>query len=61
MHPEKLDFRFLKANAYIAYEKKSPDMAGRYLKTLIDESVSRKVWLYGDEPVDAAFFSDAML
>lgn len=61
MHPEKLDFRFLKANAYIAYEKESPDMAGRYLKTLIDESVSRKVWLYGDEPADAAFFSDAML
>ena len=61
MHPEKLDFRFLKANAYIAYEKESPDMAGRYLKSLIDESVSRKVWLYGDEPADAAFFSDAML
>lgn len=61
MHPEKLDFRFLKANAYIAYEKESPDMALAYLLTLIDESLSRKVWLYDGEPSDAAFFSEAML
>ena len=61
MHPEMLDFRFLKANAYMAYEKESPDMTRSYLLALIDESVSRKVWLYGDEPADAAFFSDAML
>lgn len=61
MHPEKLDFRFLKANAYIAYEKESPDMAGNYLRSLVEESSSRKVWLYGDEPADAAFFSEAML
>ena len=61
MHPEKLDFRFLKANAYVAYEKDSPDMAGRYLHSLVNESVTRKVWLYGDEPADAEFFSDAML
>ena len=58
MHPEKLDFRFLKANAYIAYEKESPDMAASYLRSLVEESVSRKVWLYGDEPADAAFFSE---
>ena len=56
-----LDFRFLKANAYIAYEKESPDMARSYLLSLADESVSRRIWLYGDEPADAAFFSDAML
>lgn len=61
MHPEMLDFRFLKANAYIAYEKESPDMARSYLLSLADESVSRRIWLYGDEPADAAFFSDAML
>lgn len=61
MHPEKLDFRFLKANAYIAYEKESPDMALAYLLNLIDESLSRKVWLYDGEPSDAAFFSEAML
>ena len=60
-HPEKLDFRFLKANAYIAYEKESPDMALAYLLGLIDESLSRRVWLFEDEPTDAAFFSDAML
>lgn len=61
LYPEKLDFRFLKANAYIAYEKESPDMAIAYLLALADESVSRKVWLYNDEPADAKFFSDAML
>ncbi len=61
LYPEKLDFRFLKANAYIAYEKESPDMARSYLMSLIEESVSRKVWVYGDEPADAAFFSEAML
>ena len=61
IYPEKLDFRFLKANAYIAYEKESPDMARNYLMSLIDESVSRKVWVYGDEPTDASFFSEAML
>lgn len=60
-HPEKLDFRFMKANAYIAYEKESPDMAIAYLLSLADESVSRKVWLYNEEPADAKFFSEAML
>ena len=60
-HPEKLDFRFMKANAYIAYEKESPDMAIAYLLALADESVSRKVWLYNEEPADAKFFSEAML
>lgn len=60
-YPEKLDFRFMKANAYIAYEKESPDMAIAYLLALADESVSRKVWLYNEEPVDAKFFSEAML
>lgn len=60
-HPEKLDFRFVKANAYIAYEKESPDMALAYLLRLADESVSRKVWLFEEAPADAAFLSDAML
>ena len=61
IYPEKLDFRFLKANAYIAYEKESPDMARSYLMSLINEAVSRKIWVYDDEPADAAFFSEAML
>lgn len=61
LYPEKLDFRFLKANAYIAYEKESPDMALAYLLSLVEESVTRKVWLYNDEQADATFFSEAML
>lgn len=61
IYPEKLDFRFLKANAYIAYEKESPDMARSYLMSLINESISRKIWVYADEPADASFFSESML
>ena len=34
MYPDYLDFRFIKANAYIAYEKESPDMALAYLVEL---------------------------
>ena len=61
IYPEKLDFRFLKANAYIAYEKESPDMAIAYLLSLVEESTTRKVWLYNEQPSDATFFSEAML
>lgn len=59
--PDRLDFRFLKANAYIAYEKESPDMALAYLKGLADGYASRKgQWTYDDEAVDDAFFQDSM-
>jgi len=59
--PDRLDFRFMKANAYIAYEKESPDMALAYLLSLADENVRRKSsWTYEDEKVDQAFFQDAM-
>ena len=59
--PDRLDFRFLKANAYIAYEKDSPDMALAYLQRLIDENMARgSVWDYEGEKTDAAFFADAM-
>ena len=61
IYPEKLDFRFLKANAYIAYEKHSPDMAIAYLLSIVEESRTRKVWLYGKEQADQKFFSEAML
>ena len=61
IYPEKLDFRFLKANAYIAYEKHSPDMAIAYLLSIVEESRTRKVWLYGEEQADQKFFSEAML
>lgn len=61
-HPEMLDFRFLKANAYIAYEKESPDMATAYLLSLIDEDLARKGdWTYEGEPADADFFKEAIL
>jgi len=59
--PDRLDFRFMKANAYIAYEKDSPDMALAYLMDLVDEDSSRKVpWTYDDEEAEKGFFEDAM-
>lgn len=59
--PDKLDFRFMKANAYIAYEKDSPDMALAFLKALADENDRRKSsWTYDNEKVDQAFFREAM-
>lgn len=61
MHPDRLDFRFMKANAYIAYEKESPDMALAYLFSIIDEDgKGSKTWLYGDEQAEPGFFEEAM-
>ncbi|MBR2127710.1 MAG: hypothetical protein IJ940_02435 [Bacteroidales bacterium] len=59
--PDRLDFRFVKANAYIAYEQESPDMALASLLSLIDENSSRiSPWVYDTEEADKAFFEDAM-
>ena len=59
--PDRLDFRFMKANAYIAYEKESPDMALAYLLSLADENLKRKSsWEYENEKVGQDFFQDAM-
>lgn len=59
--PDRLDFRFMKANAYIAYEKDSPDMALAYLMDLVDEDSSRKApWTYDGEEAEKGFFEDAM-
>ena len=59
--PDRLDFRFMKANAYIAYEKESPDMALAYLQSLISENLSRKSpWSYDGTEADKDFFEDAM-
>lgn len=59
--PDRIDFRFMKANAYIAYEKESPDMALAYLMKLVDENRVRKPeWAYGEEKVDDEFFQEAM-
>ncbi len=59
--PDRLDFRFMKANAYISYEKESPDMALAYLKNLISENNSRKTpWDFDGTKADESFFEDAM-
>lgn len=62
IHPDRLEFRFVKANAYIAYEKESPDMAIAYLKELVNEfKASRTSWTYDGEKIDEDFFPDSML
>lgn len=59
--PDRLDFRFMKANAYIAYEKESPDMALAFITALVDENVRRKgAWEYEGAAADPDFFEDAM-
>lgn len=59
--PDRLDFRFMKANAYIAYEKESPDMALAFLIALTDENPRRKSsWEYEGAKADQEFFQDAM-
>lgn len=62
LYPDKIDLRFLKANAYIAYEKESPDMALAFLLDLAQKDAQRKEpWHYGDSEVEKGFFEDAML
>lgn len=59
--PDRLDFRFMKANAYIAYEKESPDMALAYLLSLADENRRRSAsWSYEGADADQTFFQEAM-
>lgn len=60
----KLDYRFMKTNATLAYEKESPDMALQQLKSLADEHFTRHPsWVYegvekvGDEEF-CAFMQD---
>lgn len=59
LYPERLDFRFMKANAYIAYEKESPDMALPYLLDLAGREKERK-WTYEDQVIEKGFYEDAM-
>lgn len=60
-HPYRLELRFMKANAYIAYEKESPDMALANLLALIDENAGhRSSWTYEGESADQKFFQDSM-
>lgn len=61
IHPDRLDFRFMKINAYIAYEKESPDMALSSLLALIDENAVRKSsWTYGGVSPEPDFFENSM-
>ena len=60
-HPDNLDFRFMKANAYISYEKESPDMALAYLLDLASEGASgRHQWTFQSAKADEGFFEEAM-
>ena len=60
-HPNNLDFRFMKANAYIAYEKESPDMALVYLLGMADEDRTRnKSWKFEGAQAEKGFFEEAM-
>ena len=59
--PDMLDFRFMKANAYIAYEKESPDMALAYLLDLVSENSLRTApWIYEEAEAEKGFFPEAM-
>ena len=58
LYPETLDYRFMKANAYIAYEKESPDMALPYLMDLAGREKERK-WTYEGSVVAEGFWEEA--
>ena len=61
LYPDKLEYRFMKANAYISYEKESPDMTLDYLMKLIDTNSKRtKLWNFEGKKSDEAFFQEAM-
>lgn len=62
MWPDRLDLRFIKANALIAYEKESPDMTLAYLLDLADIDHGRsKPWNYEERKVEDSFFADSIL
>lgn len=61
MYPERLDFRFMKANAYISYERESPDMALANLLSLVNDfRAGKEKWTYEGQPADDEFFASAM-
>jgi tetratricopeptide (TPR) repeat protein len=61
LYPDKIDYRFMKANAYISYEKESPDMALAYLMDLIDVNAARKgPWIFDGDKVEDGFFEEAI-
>lgn len=47
LYPERLDFRFLKANAYLSYERESPDMTLSNILGLVHEFMNSDIdWKY---------------
>lgn len=61
VYPERLDFRFMKTNAYVSYERESPDIALANLIGLTNDFVKgAEEWTYDGNPVNAEFFADAM-
>lgn len=61
LYPDDIDYRFMKTNALVAYEKEHPDMAFAYLTDLVAENVSRtRPWNYNGQKMDDGFFPDAM-
>lgn len=55
--PNELGYRFAKANALLAYEKESPDMALSYLTDLVNQHYTRHpAWTYGEEAVSEEDF-----
>lgn len=61
MYPERLDFRFMKANSYVSYERESPDMALANLLSLVNDfNAGKQKWTYGGQPADDGFFVEAM-
>jgi tetratricopeptide (TPR) repeat protein len=60
-YPDRLDFRFLKVSALIAYEKESPDMALSELKALVNYNcIDSPSWKYPNVEVDQDFFKAAI-
>ena len=61
VYPERLDFRFMKTNAYVSYERESPDIALANLIGLTNDFAKEaEKWTYDGNPADAEFFADAM-
>ena len=61
LNPDRLDLRMLKANAYLTYEKGSPELTSSYLKALASEGAARKSdWEFDGETGNKEFFTTAM-
>lgn len=61
LYPDRLDLRFAKVTALIAYEKESPDMATASLNALIDyNGTSHPAWKFGTEPAEKDLFASGI-